>query len=76
MLFALLDEIITNGPICLKCPDSDSGSSLGSDSDADDAHSPTTHSPVAESKVPPRSWSRSEAKHGWVCVWVIYAFTT
>ena len=55
MLFALLDEIITNGPICLKCLDSDSGSSLGSDSDADDAHSPAARSPVAESKAPPRS---------------------
>ena len=64
MLFSLLDEIITNGPICLKCQDSDSGSSSGSDSDADDAHSPAARLPVAESKAPPRSLSRSEAKHG------------
>ena len=55
MLFALLDEIITNGPIRLKCPDSDFGSSLGSDSDTDDAHSPAARSPIAESKEPPRS---------------------
>ena len=55
MLFALLDEIITNVPICLKCLDYDSRSSLGSDSDADDAHSLAAHSPVAKSKAPPRS---------------------